>query len=384
MRNWAMVVAVGVAFAAWPLAAQAQVKVGVVVSMTGPAATLGVPQKNTIPLLPQSVAGKKVEYIVLDDASNVTSARRNVERLVNEDKVDVILGPSISPTSMAVVEVAVKSKTPLISIAASRAIIWPMNEDRKWVFKTTYNDNIFATATVGHMKQTGVKKLAVIAFNDAYGESWTREVNKAIEGSSIEIVASEKFNKNDTSVTAQVLKVLSSNPDAVLIVAAGTPGVLPQATLVERGYKGKVYQTTGVTTNEFLQIGGKLVEGAIVAQTPAIVAAQLPEGHPTKNISLQFREKYEAAHGANSYSPFASNFYDGWLVLEDALKRVDPKIEPGDAAFRAALRDQIERSDKVVTTGGIVKMSPDDHSGFSAEAPVLITSKNGQWIYLPN
>lgn len=382
MRNWIKMIAVGAAFAAWPFATQAQVKVGVVVSMTGPAATLGVSQKNTVPLLPQSVAGMKIEYIVLDDASNVTSARRNVERLINEDKVDVILGPSISPSSMAVVEVVGKSKTPLISVAASRAIISPMDEDRKWVFKTTYNDDIFATATVGHMKRSGIKRLGIIAFNDAYGDSWTREINTAIEGSPIEIVASEKFNKNDTSVTAQVLKVLSSNPDAVLIVAAGTPGVLPQATLVERGYKGKVYQTTGVTTTEFLQIGGKSVEGAIVAQSPAIVAAQLPEGHPTKSIAVEFRKKYEAAYGANSYSPFAANFYDAWLVLEDALKRVDPKIKPGDVAFRAALRGRIEESADVVTTSGMVKMSPDDHSGYSAEASVLIISKNGQWKHL--
>src|ERR1700743_2545298 len=214
-------------FGGWAQA-QAPVKIGIVISMTGPAATLGLPQKNAIALMPTKVGGRAVEYITLDDASDPTTARRLVDRLVTEDKVDLLMGPTISPSALAVIEAAGRAKTPIITLAAARSIVQPLDDNRRWVYKTTINDDIFAAATAKYMVSKGQKKVAIIGFNDAYGESWFSAFNQAAKAAGIEVVASEKYNKNDTSVTAQVLKVVAAQPDAVLIIAAGTPGVLPQ------------------------------------------------------------------------------------------------------------------------------------------------------------
>lgn len=370
------------ALIAFSVSAQAQVKVGIVISMTGPAATLGLPQKNAIALMSKTVGGKSVEYITLDDASDPTTARRLVDRLVTEDKVDLLMGPTISPSALAVVEAAGRAKTPMITFAAARSIVQPLDENRRWVYKTTINDDVFAAATAKFMVSKGQKKVGIIAFNDAYGESWFSAFNQAAKNAGIEVVASEKFNKNDTSVTAQVLKVISAQPEAVLIIAAGTPGVLPQATLLERGFKGGVYQTTGVTTNDFLRVGGKSVEGAIIATGPLIVADQLAETNVAKTAAKAFSDAYNAANGANSISAFPGFAWDGFLLAQAAIPVALQKAQPGTPEFRAALNDALENSKGVVTTSGPVTLTPQDHTGFTPESLVMIQVKDGRWTNL--
>lgn len=359
--------------------AQAQIKVGVTVSATGPAATLGIPEKNAVSLMPKTIGGKSVEYIILDDASDPTTARRNAERFVVEDKVDLIIGSSTSPASLAMVEVAGRGKTPAISLGAARAIIHPMDDNRKWVFKTPYNDAIVAGATVKHMKQTGVKSVGIIAFNDAYGEGWIAEFTPIAKEAGINISAVEKYARNDTSVTAQALKVLSVKPDAVVIIASGTPGVLPQSTLVERGYKGKFYQTTGIVNNDFIRVGAKAVEGTLVAGAPLSVADELPQGHPARDTATAFKKAYEGAFGAGSVSAFGGYAWDAALIAQFALAEASKKAQPGTAEFRAAVRDAIEAAKAVPTTAGPVTMSASDHNGYSADAPVIITVRDGAW-----
>lgn len=362
--------------------ALAQVKVGIVISMTGPAATLGLPQKNAIALMPKTVGGKSVEYITLDDASDPTTTRRLVERLVTEDKVDLLMGPTISPSALAVVEAAGRAKTPMITFAAARSIVQPLDENRRWVYKTVINDDIFAAATAKFMVSKGQKKVGIIGFNDAYGESWFSAFNQAAKAAGLEVVASEKFNKNDTSVTAQVLKVLSAQPDAVLIIAAGTPGVLPQSTLLERGFKGAIYQTTGVTTNDFLRVGGKSVEGAIIASGPLIVAHQLPDSNVAKTAAKAFSDAYNGANGPNSISAFPGFAWDGFLLAQAAIPVALKKAQPGTPEFRAALNDALENSKAVVTTSGPVTLTPQDHTGFTPESLVMIQVKDGRWTNL--
>lgn len=359
--------------------AQAQIKVGVTVSATGPAATLGIPEKNAVSLMPKSIGGKTVEYIVLDDASDPTTARRNAERFVGEDKVDLIIGSSTSPASLAMIEVAGRGKTPAISLGAARSIIFPMDENRKWIFKTPYNDATVAGATAKHMKANGVKSVGIIAFNDAYGEGWIAEFTPIAKAAGIEIAAVEKYARNDTSVTAQALKVLSAKPDAVVIVASGTPGVLPQSTLVERGYKGKFYQTTGIVNNDFIRVGGKAVEGTLVAGAPLVVADELPQGHPAREAATAFKKSYEAAFGAGTVSAFGGYAWDAALIAQFALAEAAKKAKPGTAEFREALRDAIEAAKAVPTTAGPVTMSASDHNGYSADAPVIITVRDGAW-----
>ena len=369
----------GIVLGTIAITASAQIKVGIPLSTTGPAASLGIPEKNTATLYPSTIAGQKMEYIVLDDATDTTAARKNTEKLVTEDKVDVIIGPSTSPTTLAMIEVAAKSQTPTISLGAAVRLVSPMDDQKRWIFKTPYNDSIIAEAAVLHMVRSGITTLGHIGFNDAYGESWYLELAKAAEKHKVKIVVSEKYNPKDTSVTAQVLKVMSANPGAVLIVGSGTPAVLPQATLVERNYKGKIYQTSGVINNDFLRVGGKNVEGTLLPGGPVIVVDQLPDSHPAKKPGLEYKQKYEVAFGAGSLTTFGANAWDAMLILQRAIPEAVKKAKPGTVEFRTALRDAIEAVKDLPATHGVINMTAADHNGFSATAPVMITISNGKW-----
>ena len=285
--------------------AHADINVGVLVSATGPAASLGIPEKNTFALMPTTIAGEKVKYIVLDDASDTTTAVKNTRKLLTEDKVDVIIGSTITPNSLAMVDIAAEAETPMISMAASARIVDPVDAKRRWVFKTPQNDVQMSTAITEHMSNSGVKTVAFIGFSDAYGEGWWQEFSKIAEVRKIKMVANERYNRADTSVTGQILKIMSSNPDAILIAGSGTPAALPQKTLKEKGYKGRIYQTHGVANNDFLRVCGKDCEGTLLPAGPVLVAAQLPDTNPVKKTALDYIKKYEAAHGPGSVSTAA-------------------------------------------------------------------------------
>ena len=237
--------------------AVADINVGVTVSATGPAASLGIPEKNTFSLMPTTIAGQKVNYIVLDDASDTTTAVKNVRKMLTEDKVDVIVGSTITPNSLAMIDVAAEAETPMISMAASARIVDPANPKVRWVFKTPQNDVQMSTAIVESMLNNKVQTVAFIGFADAYGEGWYQEFSKIAELRKLKIVANERYNRTDTSVTGQVLKILAAKPDAVLVAGAGTPAALPQKALKEKGYAGRFYQTHGVANMDFLRVCGK-------------------------------------------------------------------------------------------------------------------------------
>ena len=264
--------------------AVADITIGVTLSATGPAASLGIPEKNTVAIMPTSMGGEKVKYVVLDDATDPTAASKNARKLVSEDKVDVIIGSSTTPTSTAVLEVAAETKTPQIALAPFA----PAADKAAWVFQAPQNFGIMAGAVVGHMVANGVKSVAFIGYSDGYGELWLRELTRLAAAKDIKLVATERFNRTDTSVTGQILKILSANPDAVLVVGSGTPAALPQATLAERGYKGRIYQTHGVANNDFLRVGGKSVEGAVLPIGPVLVPNQLPDSNASKNAALEY------------------------------------------------------------------------------------------------
>ncbi|MES4992599.1 ABC transporter substrate-binding protein [Phyllobacterium sp. 22229] len=364
---------------AMPISAHAELKVGVTISASGPAASLGIPERNAIALAPKEMNGETVSYIVLDDASDPTVARRNIERLVTQDGVDIVIGSSTSPASLAMTEVAGRTKTPMISLGASRAIIFPQNENTKWAFKTPFNDATQAAATVKDMIARGYKTVATFAFNDAYGEGWVQEFKPVAEAAGLKIVAQEKFNPKDTSVTAQALKIAAAQPDAVLVVASGTPGALPQIALAQRGYSGQVYQTTGVVNADFIKIGGKAVEGVLIAGNPISVALQLPDGHPAQAEASKFAQAYNERFGGGSVSAFAGYAQDALLLLHAALPKAMEVGDPGTPEFRAALRDAIENSDSVKTTSGPVTMSAGDHNGYSSDAPIIIRVVDGNF-----
>ncbi|AWI76550.1 branched-chain amino acid ABC transporter substrate-binding protein [Parazoarcus communis] len=372
-----LLAAIGLAFVA--TAAQADVNVGVIVSATGPAASLGIPEKNTLAMLPTTIGGEKVNYIVLDDASDTTTAVKNIRKLISEDKVDVVIGSTISPNSLAMIDVAAEAQTPMISMAASARIVEPVDDKRRWVFKTPQNDAQMSTAIVEHMTNSGVKTVGFIGFADAYGEGWYEQFKSVAEARKLQIVANERFNRNDTSVTGQVLKVMSARPDAVLIAGSGTPAALPQKTLKERGYAGKLYQTHGVANNDFLRVCGKDCEGTFLPAGPVLVAAQLPDSNPVKKAAMDYITKYEAAHGKGSVSTFGAHAWDAGQLMSAAIPVALKKAKPGTVEFRAAMRDALEGIKELPGAHGIFNMSPTDHLGFDQRSRVMVEIQNGTW-----
>lgn len=377
MNSKSLMVALG--FAAVASVAQADINVGVLLSATGPAASLGIPEKNTFALMPTNIAGQKINYIILDDASDTTKAVTNTKKLISEDKVDAILGSTITPNSLAMIDVVAEAETPMISMAASSRIISPMDAKRRWVFKTPQNDAQMAVAIIEHMGKAGVKSVAFIGFSDAYGEGWWNEFSKSAEAHGIKIVANERYSRSDTSVTGQVLKLMSAKPAAVLIAGSGTPAALPQATLRERGYQGSIYQTHGVANNDFLRVGGKNVEGTILPAGPVLVADQLPDNNPLKKTASAYVQKYEAAYGAGSVSTFGAHAWDAGLLLANAIPVALKKATPGTKEFRAALRDALEATKEVAGAHGVFNMTAQDHLGFDQRARVMVQIKDGKW-----
>ena len=362
--------------------ASAQIKVGVELSTTGPAASIGLPSKNVAALWPREIAGKTIEYIILDDGSNPTGAVLNARKLTSEDKVDIVIGPNTTPNALAMVDVMAESQTPMLALAASASIVLPQDAKKRWIFKMPQNDSLMATAVTKHMADNGVKTLGFIGFTDAYGESWLTEVNRLLDIRKITMVGVERYNRADTSVTSQVLKLMSANPDAILVAGAGTPAVTPQLALFERGYKGRIYQTHGIATYEFLKVGGKAVEGTYFPTGPAVVATQLPADHPSKKVAVDFVKKYEAQYGPDSVTQFAGDAWGAWVLLADALPKALKVAQPGTPAFRAALRDALESTKNLVVPQGVINMSAQDHVGLDQRARVMATIKNNKWVYV--
>jgi len=361
------------------MAAQADVKVGVVTSSTGPIALVGIPQKNSVALMPKKVGDQNITYISLDDGSDPTASVKAFKKLIDEEHVDAIIGPSGSPNAMGVIQFAAESGTPMLAPTGSAAVVLPMTEQKKWVFKTTQNDDLIAQALVEHMVKTGVKTLGLIGTADPYGENWGKVMTALAEKNGIKIVANERFQRQDTSTTGQSLKILMAKPDAVLVAAPGSSAVLPQTTLFDQGYKGQVYQTHGAALPPFLQLGGRKVEGTILAASLMLVIDEVPDDHPSKSVARKYIDDYTQLNGS-APATFGANVYDAGLLLEHAIPTALQKGKPGTAEFRSALRDALEQTHELAATQGVYNMSPEDHSGFDKRGRELITVKDGKWV----
>jgi branched-chain amino acid transport system substrate-binding protein len=360
-------------------AAAQDIKVGITLSATGPAASLGIPERNTVALLPTTIAGHKIDYIVLDDASDTTQAVTNARKFTAEDKVDVLLGSTITPNSLAMIDVAAEAQTPMISFAASARIVDPVDAKRHWVFKTPQNDQQMASRIVADMVGRGIKSVAYIGFTDAYGEGWWNEFSKAAQANNLQVVANERYQRADTSVLGQTLKIIAAKPEAVLIGGSGTPAALPEKTLKERGYGGLIYQTHGVANNDFLRVCGKDCEGTLLPAGPMLVTDQLPDDHPVKKSASAYVAAYEAANGKGSVATFGGHAWDACVLLQAAIPVALKTAQPGTAAFRSALRDALEGVKNAAGAHGIYNMSPTDHLGLDQRAVVMVEIRNGAW-----
>ncbi|MEJ8815098.1 ABC transporter substrate-binding protein [Variovorax ureilyticus] len=355
--------------------AHADLTVGVVLPLTGPASGLGIPMKNQIALWPKSIAGENLKVVVLDDATDPTTGVKDAQRLVTEDKVDVIIGSAATPVAIPMADVAAESGTP--QLAASPAGLPPGKD--KWTFRLPQSNDVMAYAVVQHMKSQKVKTIGFLGYTDAYGELWLKALTAEAEKNGMKIVAAERFGRADTSVTAQVLKLTSANPDAILIVASGSGAGMPQKAVMERGYKGKVYQTHAAATQDLMRTAGKDAEGTFVVSGPATVAEQLPESHPSKKQAVAFVTEYEKAYGPNSRNQFAAHSADALTILEKAVPIALKKAKPGTPEFRAALRDAFETMGRTTIAHGVLEWTPQNHWGYTNETGVMLKVVGGQF-----
>jgi len=362
--------------------AHADLKVGIDLSSTGPAAVIGITSKNAIQMWPATLAGQKAQYVVLDDGTDPGKAVANIRKLIDEDHVDVIVGPNITPAALAALDPVAASHTPMITLIGSASVVEPQEGKRVWAFKMAQTDGAMADVMTRYMANHGVKTVGFIGFADSYGDGWLNEFTKFAELRHIRLVATERFNRNDASVTGQVLKLVAAKPDAVLVAGAGTPAALPQRTLVERGFKGPIYQTHGIATPEFIRLGGKEVEGTLFPTQPVVVARTLPADHPAKKAALAFVTAYEDKYGPGSVTQFAGDAAGVYPRLEDAVARALKKAQPGTVQFRVALREELEHAHELVVPNGVVNTSAKDHVGLDQRASVMGAIHGGKFVFI--
>ena len=362
--------------------AAAQVKIGLMVSATGPTTAIGIPQKNTGELLPKKIGDATVEYIQYDDGGDTTRAVQNVKKLIQEHNVDALIGPSTTPNALAILDFIAESKVPLMATVGTSSVVEPLDAKKRWVFKTTQNDDLIATALVKHMVKNGVKTVGFIGFKDPYGENWHKVFSAIAEKAGINLNVTEYYLRTDASVTGQVLKLIAAKPDAILIAGVGGPGVLPQTTLRDQGYKATIYQTHGVATDDFIRLGKEKVEGTILAAGPMLVIDEIADTNPIKKVAQHYIGTYEKQFGQKP-ATFGANTWDSGLILERAIPTALKAGKPGTEAFRSALRDAIERESEIVGCQGVFNMSPTNHNGMDERARVLVVVKDGKFRLLP-
>ncbi|WP_431107248.1 ABC transporter substrate-binding protein [Variovorax paradoxus] len=358
----------------------ADLKIGFISSLSGPVAALGVPYEKGIRAAiaeHPEIGGRKVQLIVLDDASDPTTAGRNARKLVTEDKVDVLIGTSGVPGAMAIASVARELNTPLIS-PTPVTIAGP---EGAWTVTVSQPFPLMVAGVVERMQKSGVKTVAFIGFSDALGDLAYDSLVKSADKAGIKVVANERYARSDSSVAGQVLKIVAARPDAVFAGNSGTPGALPYIALADRGYKGKIYGTHGLINADFVRVGGASIEGLQVPSGPVLVADQLPDSNPIKKVSMGFRNAYQKVNGAVPTDAFSSYTYDAYLLLADAASRT--KGEPGTPQYRTALRDAIVSTKDLVGTHGVYNFKADDRYGSDQRGVVIVQMNKGQWKLVP-
>ena len=372
--SFRLALALAAAFAAGT--AHADITIGVSITLTGPTSALGIPTKNGIALWPTSIAGEKLNVIVLDDATDPTKAVQNTRKFLTEDKVDLIVGSTATPVAAAMADVAAEGKT--VQLMLSPVNLPPGKGE--WSFRMPQSTAVMAIPIVEHWKKTGVKTYGVLGYSDAYGEAWLKDITPLAEKAGIKQVAVERFARSDTAVTGQALKLVSANPDAILIVASGSGAAMPHKGLVERGYaKAKIYQTHGAATMDLIRVGGADVEGSFVSSGPAVVAEKLPDTNASKALGVQFKNEFEKANGKGSANQFAAHAFDVVLVLQKAVPIALKKGKPGTPEFRAGLKEAFETMGRTPISQGVLNWTATDHFGYTPETGVLLRVANGDW-----
>jgi len=386
-RVWLMLLPV--LLLALPTAAQQQaVKIGFVVDITGGASSLGVPERNTVLLYQdelgtaQSAAGSvRIQYVVTDGESDPTKAVIAAKRLIEEDRVVAVVCCTTSPGSLAIIQTVQSARVPNISLAAAASIIEPV-EQRRWVFKTPQTDRLMLDVITDHMRQRGVRSIAFLGFDDAFGQGGLNELDRIAPQKGIEIVARESFARNATDASAQVTRAMGRNPQAFLIWAIPPGANVVNRNIRDLGITLPVYQSHGVANADFLRLGAASVEGVFLPAGKLLVAELLPDADKQKKALLSYLERYEGRYGKGSRNTFGGHALDAMLILRPAIERtLRQGVRPENiGGFRAVLREQIERgTNELVGITGIFTYTSKDHLGLDRRAAVMLEIRNNTW-----
>jgi branched-chain amino acid transport system substrate-binding protein len=362
-----------------PSVARAQsneITIGISISTTGPAAALGVPERNALEFVPKEIAGVPLKLIVLDDGGDPTNATTNARRFVTESKADVIIGSSTTPPTIAISNVANEVGIPHISLAP-----FPVTPQRaKWSVVLPQAVSIMGKELYAHMKAHNVKTVGFIGYSDSYGDLWLNDFKNQGVPLGLKLVDEERFARPDTSVTGQALKLAAANPDAILVAASGTAAGLPQQELRDRGYKGLIYQTHGAAAMDFIRIAGPSAEGVIMASGPVMDPEDQPDSALTKKPGLALDTAYEKKYGPNSRSQFAGHAYDAFQVLQRVIPAALKTAKPGTPEFREAIRQAFLSEHEIAATQGVYNFTEKDRNGLDDRSRILLTVKNGKYV----
>ena len=372
-RLFAAVAALSVTVAS--VAAHAQIKIGAILSISGPGAAMGVGYKGAFDLFPTEIAGQKIEYIIRDDATDASTGFTIAQKMISEDHIDAFIGPSLTATDAAVAPLANQAKVPMIAMA-------PYEYDpqkQPYTFNDAQPLSLMVAAVFKYMQQHGVKNVGYIGFSDGWGDQVLAATRQAAGSDGISILTDERYARTDTTCEAQALKLISAHPQAVMMGNSATPAALPVVALRHRGYKGTIYGNHGVVSPAFIKVGGAAVEGVIAVTSPVVVTDQLPDANPVKPVAAAFVKDYAAKFGAQGVSPFAGYSYDAMLLLKSAIPEALKAGKPGTEAFRVALRDALEKTHELIGVSGVYTMSPTDHNGQDARSAMLVEVQDGAW-----
>ncbi|UGY02174.1 ABC transporter substrate-binding protein [Bradyrhizobium quebecense] len=368
-----------------PQVGQAEILVGFVTGLSGPVSSIGIPNAKGLAAGEAyigEVGGETLRVIQLDDGSDPTASARNARKLVEQEKVDILIGTSGAPQTLAMATAAIEMKIPMIAVSPIAAV--PPGDGGPWVVQTPQPTPLLVQGIVDHMKARGLKTVAFIGFSDAFGDLMYDSLTQSAKAADIKVIANERYARSDSSVTAQVLRALAAHPDAIMLGGTGTPGALPVIALSERGYKGPLYGNHGLISADFLRLAGKAANGIICPTGPVTAAEQLPASNPIQKVALAFRAAFEKANGEAPTDSFSSYSFDGWLVFVDAAKRaLATGAKPGSPEFRTSLREALFTTKELAGTQGVYSYTPADRHGVDARARILVQIEDGKYKLLP-
>ena len=363
--------------------AHADITVGFVTSLSGPASSIGILYGNGIKaalLFRGEVAGEKIKLIQLDDGSDPSAATRNARKLIQENNVDVLIGTSSAPSTIAMTAVAAELKVPMIAISP---VTVSAETGERWTVCVPQPAPLMMKAVTDRMKRDSTKTIGYIGFSDAWGDLVYNGAKAAQADGVITITTDQRYTRTDTSVTGQILKVVATKPDGVLVGGSATQGALPLLALTDRGYKGKLYGNPALVNADFIRVGGKSADGIELSAGPVIVAEQLPADHYARTLSLAFRDVYQKANGVPTTDGFSAYAFDAWLIMTDAARRAMPNAKPGTPEFRKALNDAIFSTKELAGTQAVYNYTQASSYGVDSRGSVMVRLMDGAWQYSP-